>query len=266
MKKQIREMEYMTVYQYEDLLYDIKELGIIETDTILVHSSMKAIGEVQGGADTVLDALMSSVKKGMLLLPTHTWATMTKEHNVYDRDVEPACVGILPNLFRKREGVIRSLHPTHSLAAYGQGAKEFVSGEELQTTPCSRSGCYGKLYDRNAKILLLGCGLNRNTYMHGVEEWFGIKERLTDETLPLKIVMPDGSLKSVNMHKHYKPNNISISEYYVKAEKPFLQLGLLKKGYIGDAGCMVMNAKEIADVCTGWLKENKDVFTDLKEI
>ncbi|MDD3240593.1 MAG: AAC(3) family N-acetyltransferase [Lachnospira sp.] len=264
-----------------DLVSQIRKLGIQQGDILLVHSSMKAIGEVEGGADTVLDALTEAVcgqDAGMLVLPTHTWATMTKEHDVYDPDVEPACVGILPNLFMKRTGVVRSLHPTHSVAAYSKVdglAKQFVSGEEKFTTPCNRNGCYGKLYDMDAKILLLGVGLNRNTYMHGVEEWFGITERLTDETLKLTIRIPVDMVEpikdmnqqhhdtynlDVEMHKHFKPNNISISENYVRLEQTFMDEGALLKGMIGDAECMLMSAQGIADITTEHLKMNRDYF------
>lgn len=97
----------------ESLKKQLAAMGLTGEETILIHSSMKAIGETQKGADTVLDALMEFFEKGLLLLPTHTWKTINAENPVFDVDNEPACVGILPNLFLKRPGVIRSLHPTH---------------------------------------------------------------------------------------------------------------------------------------------------------
>lgn len=274
----------------QELIEQLKNLGIQQGDTLLVHSSMKAIGEVDGGADTVLDALIEAVcgnaercsdenveksdngsndvnNAGMLVLPTHTWAFMTNEHSVYDAETEPACVGILPNLFMKRKGVVRSLHPTHSVAAYCRQkskAEGYVSGEEHFNTPCSRHGCYGKLYDLDAKILLLGVGLNRNTYMHGVEEWFGIKERLTEETLSLSIKMKDESgndvLCPVSMHKHFKPNNISISENYERMRQEFIEKGALVEGEIGEALCSCMSARKVADITTEVLKKDRDFF------
>ncbi|MBE5876801.1 MAG: AAC(3) family N-acetyltransferase [Lachnospiraceae bacterium] len=247
----------------ETLVEDIRRLGVAKDDILLVHSSMKAIGEVDGGADTVLDALTEAVCDGMLILPTHTWSVMSNEYPIYDPEKEPACVGILPNLFRKREGVMRSLHPTHSVAAYSKNQKllqEFISGEEQFSTPCPRQGCYGKLYDLNAKVLMLGVGLNRYTYLHGVEEWFGIEERLEKEALSLQIKLPSGELLPVSMHKHFKPNNISVSEYYIKMEKPFVQAGALKKGRIGDAQSMLLLARQTADITTEYLRKDKDIF------
>ncbi len=251
------------MYTKESLLNDIRSIGVKKNDILLVHSSMKAIGEVDGGADTVLDALTEAVEEGMLILPTHTWKQMSNEYPVYDPENEEACVGILPNLFRKREGVMRSFHPTHSVAAYSKNQKllqEYVSGEERFTTPCPRQGCYGKLYDLNAKVLMLGVGLNRYTYLHGVEEWFGIEERLEKEALSLKIKLPSGALLPMFMHKHFKPNNISVSEYYIKMEKPFEAAGALIKGRIGAADSMLLSARQTADITTEYLRKDRDLF------
>lgn len=254
------------MYQYNDILSDLKKLGITEKDTLMVHSSMKAVGRCVGGADTVVDALMDAVCEGLLVLPTHTWATMTEEHTIYDREKEPACVGIIPNVFRKRERVYRSLHPTHSVAAWGKDAEKFIEGEENHTTPCSRSGCYGKIYGCRGKIMLLGCGLNRNTYMHGIEEWFGIRERLTEYTLPLQVVMPDRTLKLCQMHKHFKPNGVSISEHYEKLKNPLIEQGILKMGNIGDAQVLIMDAVKTADFFTDILQNDRDAFLDEREV
>ena len=54
------------------IINDLKSMGLTGSETILIHSSMKAVGNVEGGADTVLDALMEFFADGLLLLPTHT--------------------------------------------------------------------------------------------------------------------------------------------------------------------------------------------------
>ena len=133
------------MYTKADLIGHLQQMGLKPTDAVMIHSSMKAIGAVEGGADTVLDALMEYFAPGLLMLPTHTWAQMNPDYNVFDPKTEPACVGILPNLFMKRSGVVRSLHPTHSIAAYGPGAAQYIEGEENCTTPCSKGGCWEKL-------------------------------------------------------------------------------------------------------------------------
>ena len=68
----------------ESLKKQLTAMGLTGEETILIHSSMKAIGETQKGAETVLDALMEFFEKGLLLLPTHTWKTINAENPVFD--------------------------------------------------------------------------------------------------------------------------------------------------------------------------------------
>lgn len=247
------------MYTKSDIMNGIRDIGIAPTDTLLVHSSMEAIGEVEGGADTVLDAFSEYLENGLLIFPTHTWARMNAEYNIYHVLTEPSCVGLLTNLFMKRPNVIRSWHPTHSVAAYGVNAEEFISGEEFSDTPCPRNGCWGKLYDRKAKILFLGCSLKRNTYLHGVEEWNHINNRLTEHLFPYKIMTPEGKLIDRPMHGHHNPVG-DISQHYDKMLEPFLYKRIAKRGVIGDASSVLCDAAGMAELTSSLLQLNPDLF------
>lgn len=234
-----------------DLIKHLKEMGLFGTEAIMVHSSMKSIGEVDGGADTVVDAFMEYFQEGLFMTPTHTWAQMSKEYATFDPKTEPACVGIIPNIFRKRAGVVRSLHPTHSIAAYRKGAEEYIQGEEYATTPCPPGGCWERLRRINAKILLLGVTHGRNTYIHSVDEALGVKDRLTDEPTLMHIVMPDGSIKDVQMYRHYNRTIASgaFSDHFDKMKQAFYDLGAAREARFGDAACILCDAKKIFEVC-----------------
>lgn len=250
------------MFNKKELKNQIIALGIKPSDTLLIHSSMKAIGDVEGGADAVLDAFSEYLEKdGLMILPTHTWAQMSDEYNTFNPETEPSCVGLLTNIFRKREGVIRSLHPTHSLAAKGKDAEVFTEGEEKYDTPCNRKGCYGKLYDRNAKILLLGCTYNRNTFLHGVEEWNGIDIRIAPFQKQLKIVMPDGSLMDRPMFPHNSPG-YDVADNYGKMDPLFLEKNIVQKGKFGEADCILCDAVGMTDLITSYLKKQPLIFSD----
>ena len=122
-------------YTKADLKHDLAAMGLTGTETILIHSSMKSIGPVEGGADTVLDAWMEFFAEGLLLLPTHTWRFINEENRVFDVRRSPCCVCILPELFRQRPGVLRSLHPPHSMAAYARERLRIWKGNWTQTPP-----------------------------------------------------------------------------------------------------------------------------------
>lgn len=131
------------------LLEDLDRAGIDPHGMLLCHFSMKKIGPVENGADTVLDALMEYMKNGLLIVPCHTWSNVNDENPVFDvRETKP-CVGLLPDLFRRREGVVRTLHPTHSLCVYGPGHRRLQKGRSGSIRPVRpapvTASCCGKM-------------------------------------------------------------------------------------------------------------------------
>lgn len=127
------------MYTKRDLIQNLRGLGVRPDDTLLVHSSMKAIGAVEGGADTVLDAFSEYLSEGLLILPTHTWSSINAAHPLYDPAVEPACVGILPNLFRAASRCRTLPAPLHSC---GTGTVPLLCrGRGAEGNACPRHGC-----------------------------------------------------------------------------------------------------------------------------
>ncbi|NUU77375.1 AAC(3) family N-acetyltransferase [Paenibacillus xylanilyticus] len=247
------------MHTQESLLDQLHELGIDGQGTLLVHSSMKSLGEVEGGADTVLDAFTDYMKDGLLVLPTHTWSTINASNPMFHVESSPCCVGILPELFRKRPGVVRSWHPTHSVAAKGSDAENFTKDDHLYDTPCARGSAWGKLLDRKATILLVGVDLKRNTFIHGVEEWMDIPGRLTDEHEQLVTILPDGTEISVPSRRHC---GLSWSEHFWKVDEVLERKGAMRQGKLGDAVVRVCDAAKVAEIITEMLKENPDLFSD----
>ncbi|WP_416293146.1 AAC(3) family N-acetyltransferase [Paenibacillus illinoisensis] len=247
------------MHTQQSLLNQLHELGIDGRGTLLVHSSMKSMGEVEGGADTVLDALTDYMKDGLLVLPTHTWSTINASNPMFHVESSPCCVGILPELFRKRPGVVRSWHPTHSVAAVGQDAVEFTKDDHLYDTPCARGSAWGKLLDQKATILLVGVDLKRNTFIHGVEEWVDIPGRLTDEHEQLYTVLPDGTEISVPSRRHC---GLSWSEHFWKVDEVLQRKGGMRLGKLGDAVVRVCDAAMVEEIITEMLRANPDLFSD----
>lgn len=258
-------------YNKQQLKDQLESMGLKGDETILIHSSMKAIGAVDGGADTVLDAWMEYFKDGLLLLPTHTWKTVNADNPVYNPYTTPSCVGLLTNMFMKRDGVIRSLHPTHSMSGYGKNAAEYLAGEEYNNTPCTPGGCYDRLKEIGGKVLLVGVGHERNTYIHSVEEVLNVPNRLSDMPMELVIELQEESNNSgklppynrddgwkkhtdnklcrkVYVRKHYNAQQPHISEDFVKLNKIFLDRGVVRKVKFGDADSLLCDAKGMFNI------------------
>ena len=258
-------------YNKQQLKDQLESMGLKGDETILIHSSMKAIGAVDGGADTVLDAWMEYFKDGLLLLPTHTWKTVNADNPVYNPYTTPSCVGLLTNMFMKRDGVIRSLLPTHSLSGYGNNAAEYQAGEEYNNTPCTPGGCYDRLKEVGGKVLLVGVGHERNTYIHSVEEVLNVPNRLSDMPMELVIELQEESNNSgklppynrdegwkkhtdnklcrkVYVRKHYNAQQPHISEDFVKLNQIFLDSGVVRKVKFGDADSLLCDAKGMFNI------------------
>ncbi len=254
------------MYTKQDLKAQLQAMGLAHGDAVMLHSSMKAIGEVEGGADTVVDVFMEYFSDGLFMTPAHTWAQMSETHSCFDPETEPACVGIIPNLFLKRSGVVRSLHPTHSIAAAGPLAAEYVRGEENCTTPCTPGGCWDRLRHIHAKILLAGVTHIRNTFIHSIEEVLDVPERFTPEPVSFQIKMPGGSLKQVWMYRHYNPHTAHISESFDKLSEAFYATGAAGKVSFGDAECILCDAEQLFDITSRVLSHERNCLMDRESI
>ncbi|MDR0292930.1 MAG: AAC(3) family N-acetyltransferase [Oscillospiraceae bacterium] len=237
----------------QDLLAHLSALGVDPGGTLMVHISYKAVGETEGRGDTVLDALSEYMRPGLLVLPSHTWDNVGLRNPVMDVLYTPSCVGVLTELFRKREGVFRSLHPTHSLAAAGADAEEFVSGEERIETPCGKGGAYYKLWERDAQILLIGVNFTRNTYIHGVEEWDNAGGSVSPNKTDLYVINRQGSRLYTPQYRHCAPLG---SETFSKLEPFALQQGILFMGRFGDATARLMRANPLRAMTAAFLRED----------
>ncbi len=249
----------------DSLIKDIQRAGIKRDGTLLIHSSMKAVGVVEGGADTVLDAFIDYMKEGLLLFPTHSWSDNNLRDGIYDPRTEPACVGILPNLFMKRAGAIRSMHPTHSVTAMGNRAQAYVQRDSEVYTPCPRNGCFGGLYDEEAQLLFLGATLKTNTYIHSIEEMLNIPNRINPQSRKIRLLYKGGTVREIDFYSHYSTFG-DVSKNYDKLLIPMIHMGIAKEVKIGDAASFVVEVKPMADWVMGLLKENPSLFDDNKPI
>ncbi len=246
------------MHTYKTLTEDLEKSGLKRDDAILIHSSMKSIGDVEGRADTVLDVLMDYFgKEGLLVFPTLTWSNVNADQPIFDVRNTPSVVGILPQLFRQRPNVWRSLHPTHSVAAYGPEAIPFVEGHERSDTPANSFSPWRKLILAKAKIMFLGATISHNTFLHGVEEWFGVPEMLTRDPEMLYTTTPGGARLPVPCRRHLGHH----STWYYKTEPVLTAAGALTTGRFGDAPCHLLETVGTAEAVYGMLRRDPLIFT-----
>jgi aminoglycoside 3-N-acetyltransferase len=192
------------------IVADLRALGIVSGDTVLVHSSLSKMGWVVGGAQAVIEALLEAVgavgpvgaveavgavgSSGTLMMPTHSshwtepadWQNPPLPHEwladvyasipAFDPALTPAThMGAVVNCFRHVPGVIRSNHPWASFAAVGKHA-EFLTSDHRLDSGMGEFSPVARAYDVDAKVLLLGVGHGNNSSLHLCEhrsEWKG---------------------------------------------------------------------------------------------
>lgn len=185
----------------------LRQLGLEEGKVVLVHASLSRLGWVDGGADTVVDALLDAVGPlGTVLFPTLTGSEQDgPEHPlVMDVSTTPCWTGAIPETARRRAGAVRSLHPTHhSLAALGTDAARWVANHEKGAPPCDEASPFYRLIQEDGLILLVG-GVTQesNTTLHCLEELAGVPYHLQSEMTDGMVIDRDGTPFCVRNRLH----------------------------------------------------------------
>ena len=246
----------------KDISNFLNSIGISSDQTVLIHTSMKALGPVEDGCDGLIDGFKAYLSEGLFIVPTHTWANVGAENPVYDVRKTVPCIGALPTVAAFRPDGVRSLHPTHSVAVFGKRAAEFAAGEEKAASPCPPNGLWARLYDEDAMVLLIGVGLNRNTYLHAVDEMLDLPDRLCDP-IPLTILDYDGKEHHINFRKHGFTGSANFGNF----RKPLEYGGAFTTATLGNAEIGIFNVRKGTQIVKDlWNKADYHLCAEEKEI
>lgn len=225
-----------------ELARALVEAGIERGDSILVHSSLSSLGWVEGGAEAAVEALIASVgPDGTVLFPTLTGSPANSPANppVFDARRTPCWTGAIPEAARNRPDAIRSLHPTHSVAAIGRLARWFTSGHELVHTPCGFGSPYDKLADIGGKIALVGVTQSVNTSFHTAEEIAAVPYVVIDQPIDIELTGMRGEkivMHGTLLHRH------GVRRDYDLLEPEMIRLGICRVTQVGSAEVRIVDA------------------------
>jgi len=263
---------------FEDIVIDLKKIGIKQGDIILVHSSLKKIGFVIGGANTVIDAILEVIgTEGTLVIPTfpltgNMLQLCERKNYVFDYKTTPTYLGSIPSEFLKRDGICRSIHPTHSISALGKYAKEITNTHHIGNRTYGENSPWAKLIELNGKILGIGISLAWTTQYHHVEDIMGdkfpIKVKL-DKNYKIKCKIDKNHYIDVEVQPlvpeisktriEKNPFNLNyISEIYDR-------LGILNYGKIGESNSWWANVKIFISILIQLAKLGITIYTTEEE-
>jgi len=225
----------------DDIKKALSLAGLKAGDTAIVHSSLKAFGQVESGPDTVIDALIETADtSGTLVLPTFTLSMQMKDNNIFDMANSKSEVGIITEVFRKRAGILRSEHLVHSVAASGKKAQEALGDGIL---PCGKGSPFEFLLRENAWNLFLGAGMTSCTALHMIEEYMGVPYRHYREYPGSFVIHPDGTKTPTKAKEYVKYPGFKND--FEKIEGIFAKAGLLNYAKAGEAKIIAARMKPI---------------------
>ncbi len=179
----------------KDLVSDFSRLGVAAGGVMMVHSSLRSIGTVEGGAEAVVDALLESLgSQGTLVVPTFTFSAPSQPGFIFDPARTPSEMGAISEAARQRVGALRSIHVFHSIAAIGPMAEQIVATRS--PSAWDDDSPMGRIANGEGQFLLLGVPYTRLTAIHLVEARVGVPYRREIE-VEMLVRQPNEALERV---------------------------------------------------------------------
>ncbi len=235
------------MFSKDEIVKQLKKFCVADGKPVIVHSSLRAIGETEGGGEALLSLLIEyfTQNDGLLCIPTHTWISMVLDLRKHD-----TCLGILSTLAAAHPCGTRSLHPTHSMAVFGrkERVEKFIENEQLIDTPTSPDGCYGNIIKEDGYVLLLGVDHTKNTLLHCIEELMKVPGRLTEDKVESKIIFQNGEEITRKLFWFDESEISDVSLNFGKFEPAFRYHKCIADGTVGSAPAQFCNAKKMKEV------------------
>jgi aminoglycoside 3-N-acetyltransferase len=235
---------------------DLRALGLVRGDRVLVHSSLSRIGNVEGGAEAVVDALLEVLgPEGTLAVPTFPFDGSMLEYLLsdppFDAETTPSKMGAISEAVRRRPGAIRSLEPTHPVSALGPAARLLTHTHARSEGSCDRESPFWRLAELGGKVLLLGVDFRNCTLLHGAEELARVPFIDFDTRYPLRGRAGGEEYRmDIFCHSTSHPPN------FPAIEPVLLEQGQLRIGMVGQAEARLALASDILHRALERLRED----------
>lgn len=231
----------------QDIEEGLRDLGVEAGNALEVHSSLSSFGVVDGGAISVINALMRvvglqgaivmsayPVSSAIPLSPAEQARGITWKVRVLREDGdEPSSMGIISDTFRNTPGVICG-SGVHRVCAWGRDAERHRQG-------------YRHLVDVDGSVLLLGVGIDRCSSMH-----------LAEETVPLPDAINAVFTLPADIQQEYADTEWSVGygttpdDAWMKVYNEADRRGLVKHQRIGTADCLLFKAQSVISIHEQW--------------
>jgi aminoglycoside 3-N-acetyltransferase len=237
----------------ENLVGGFRSLGVDSGDTLLVHSSYKSFGGVDGGPQTVIDALLEVLgEEGTLLMPTFNFDFCKGAD--WDVRETPSQMGFMTNLVRTDPRAKRVFHPIYSFAVIGKYAEDF--GNLRYKSSYAKISAFGKLRELDGKIMVVGLSYNDSmTFFHHIEEMEGVDYRYLKDFTG-QITDWDGNTTEDTYQMLVRDIDMGVHTMVDPMGKLMEEAGVIQSRQIGEADVKLMKANEVYEFTVREMKRD----------
>ncbi len=209
---------------------------------------MSKIGILKDGAKTLIRALQCYItEEGLIVMPTYPHRdcyNYLESEVVFDVLNTPSKNGLVTEEFRKMDGVFRSIHPTHPLAAWGKDAKKLMEGHELSKSMYDEKSPYKKLLDLNVKNVLIGVNFDHMIMIRIIDDLYTDYpiDPYCKKRYHVKVKGYQGEELFVETNCH-DPHYFSLERANMKMY-PYMKDKIVE-GKLGNADTWVLNSQEM---------------------
>ncbi len=244
--------------------------GISEGDTLMVHSSMKSNSGFKGTINDFIESFISVIgHTGNLTMMSMSYQGISSKEFLaqgkpFDVRKSISMVGLPTEIFRRRNDVLRGLHPTHSVAAWGQKSEWLVQEQENDINPFGNKSPFHKLLELDGKIILFDVPFNTMTFEHYLENRFKeyVPVSLFEDTLKNGIVIDrSGATKEIStLVLNEKLNKMRDSRFLEQELKKRAAIKYLK---IGRSEVAILSARDAVEVSKIMFESGKGFYAEI---
>jgi aminoglycoside 3-N-acetyltransferase len=231
-----------------DALVPVLERAKVPRDGVLVvHSAIARLSRAGFRAEGIIEAFLDYMSGGTLVMPTMTWRTVTPQQRDWDEVATRSETGVMTEIFRTLYASRRSIHPTHSVAAFGKAADALVDRHHLDDTPVSANSPHGLMRSYNSYVMTIGVGLEACTAVHLPEETIApdVYLRPLDPAEIYPCRDRHGIIHEVRTRRHFR-----LDRDFPKFGPPLQARGLMNIGAIEGCPHAVVALRDLLEAVT----------------
>jgi aminoglycoside N3'-acetyltransferase len=247
---------------HKELLDGFRQTSVKPGDTLIVHTSYKSLGGVEGGAATVIDVLRELVGgRGTLLFPAFNFQSWTETH-YFDILETPSKMGMITELARLRPDAKRTPHPIYSFSVLGPRAGEFAVTDDVEAY--GPNSAFALFHKTNGTILSIGLDFNSTFSMHHYIEYnVGCDYRRVKEFSGIYVGYD--RTPRVKTYSMFVRKDERVKTYIVPGMNELLAAGVIKQVQVGAAKVHYATANDFFDNMSVIVREHPEKLHTIEE-